>query len=65
MQKKCVIYCRVSTKKQAQDGESLKTQEKICREIAKRNNYKIVPDRKVFRESFSGKKIIDQFLISF
>ncbi len=56
MQKKCVIYCRVSTIKQAQDGESLEAQEKICRQIASSKNLQIVPNGKVFRESFSGKK---------
>ena len=66
MQKKCVIYCRVSTIKQAQDGESLEAQEKICRKIASGRNLKIVPDGKVFRESFSGKMnhrpILDKLL---
>ena len=31
-----VIYCRVSTKEQAEEGNSLITQEKICREFADR-----------------------------
>lgn len=53
MKNKCLIYCRVSTVKQAQDGESLDTQEKICTEYAKRNNKEVL---KVFRDHFSGRK---------
>lgn len=56
MQKTCIIYCRVSTATQAQQGESLDTQEKICQTIAKDRNYKIIPDGKIFREPFSGRK---------
>lgn len=56
MQKNCIIYCRVSTATQAQEGESLDTQEKICRDIAEKRDLKIIPDNKVFREPFSGRK---------
>jgi len=35
-EKNVVIYCRVSTKEQAEEGNSLVTQEKICREYATR-----------------------------
>ena len=66
MKKGCVIYCRVSTSKQAQEGESLDAQEKICRNIAKDKGYKIMPNNKVWRESFSGRKdsrpILDKML---
>jgi DNA invertase Pin-like site-specific DNA recombinase len=48
----CIIYCRVSTSKQAQEGESLNVQEKHCRSIAKSKNLNVVS---VFREQFSGK----------
>ena len=51
--KYCLIYCRVSSAKQAQEGESLEVQEKICRTIAQRNNFEIV---KVFKEQYSGRK---------
>ena len=37
--KKAVIYCRVSSKEQVEEGNSLVTQERLCREYAKRNNY--------------------------
>jgi DNA invertase Pin-like site-specific DNA recombinase/polyhydroxyalkanoate synthesis regulator phasin len=55
MEKNCIIYCRVSTATQAQQGESLDTQEKICRNIADTRQLKIVPDNKVFKEPFSGR----------
>ena len=55
MEKNCIIYCRVSTTTQAQQGESLDTQEKICRDIARDRKLQIVPENKVFREPFSGR----------
>jgi hypothetical protein len=51
--KKCLIYCRVSSSKQAQQGESIEVQEKICRGIAEKNNLKVI---EVFKEQFSGRK---------
>lgn len=39
--KKAVIYCRVSTKEQAEEGNSLVTQERICREYAQKYGYEI------------------------
>lgn len=53
IQKTCIIYCRVSTATQAQEGESLDVQERICRDIAERHELKVL---KVFREPFSGRK---------
>ena len=53
MKNKCLIYCRVSTAKQAQEGESLDLQEKICAEYAERNGKEVL---KVFRDHFSGRK---------
>lgn len=50
----CLIYCRVSSAKQAQQGESLEDQESVCRSIAERGNLKVL---KVFREQFSGRKL--------
>ena len=38
MKNKCLIYCRVSTAKQAQEGESLEIQEKICSDFANKIN---------------------------
>lgn len=39
--KHAVIYCRVSTKEQVDEGNSLSTQEKICRDYALKNGYEI------------------------
>ncbi len=51
--KNCLIYCRVSSAKQAQQGESISDQENICRGIAERYNAKVL---EVYREQFSGRK---------
>lgn len=40
--KRAVIYCRVSTKEQVDEGNSLVSQEKICREYALKQGYEIV-----------------------
>lgn len=40
--KQCVIYCRVSTKEQAEEGNSLITQERLCREYADKYGYVVV-----------------------
>ena len=40
-QSKAVIYSRVSTKEQVEEGNSLATQERNCREYANKNNYAI------------------------
>jgi len=39
--KKAVIYCRVSTKEQVEEGNSLVTQEKVCKDYALKNGYEI------------------------
>jgi site-specific DNA recombinase len=39
--KRAVIYCRVSTKEQADEGNSLVSQERICREYAAKEGYEI------------------------
>mgnify|MGYP000081783304 FL=1 len=44
---KAIIYCRVSTKEQADQGFSLKGQEKECHKFAKENNFEVI---KVFVE---------------
>lgn len=48
-----LVYCRVSTKKQGLEGESLELQELISRDIAERNNLEVL---KVFTELYSGRK---------
>ena len=40
-QKQAVIYCRVSTKEQAEEGNSLVTQERNCREYAHKHGYEV------------------------
>ncbi len=42
-----IIYCRVSTEEQAEEGYSLDAQEKFCRKFAEANSYRIV---EVFRD---------------
>lgn len=54
--KNCIIYCRVSSAKSAQEGESLDTQDGICRKFAGDRGFAIVPNGTVFRETFSGRK---------
>ena len=49
----CVIYCRVSSAKQAQQGESLEDQERICLGIAEKYQANVL---KIFKEQFSGRK---------
>ena len=36
-----MVYCRVSTKEQVEEGNSLSTQEKICKEYALKNGYEV------------------------
>jgi site-specific DNA recombinase len=40
--KRAVIYVRVSTKEQVDEGNSLNTQEKLCREYCIKNGYEVV-----------------------
>jgi DNA invertase Pin-like site-specific DNA recombinase len=54
----CVASVRVSTSKQSQEGESLNVQEGILRKVAAEMGLHIVPDGKVWHESFSGRKAI-------
>ena len=55
--KRAVIYCRVSTKEQVDEGNSLLTQEKICKEYAIKQGYEIV---KVFVEEGESAKTADR-----
>lgn len=53
--RKAVIYCRVSSGKQAREGNGITSQEVRCREYAKHNNLDVV---EVFRdEGYSGKLV--------
>lgn len=39
--KRAVIYCRVSTKEQVDEGNSLSSQQKVCKDYALKNGYEI------------------------
>jgi DNA invertase Pin-like site-specific DNA recombinase len=51
---KCVIHCRVSTAKQAYEGESLDTQEMVCRNFAASKGWVIACPP--WREAYSWRK---------
>lgn len=55
--KKAVIYCRVSTKEQVEEGNSLVTQEKICKDYALKNGYEVV---EIYRERGESAKNADR-----
>lgn len=55
--KKAVIYCRVSTKEQVDDGNSLSTQEKICREYALKQGFEVDT---IFIEKGESAKTVDR-----
>lgn len=51
--KKAIIYCRVSTKEQVEEGNSLSSQERNCREYAIKNGLEVI---KVFVEQGESAK---------
>jgi DNA invertase Pin-like site-specific DNA recombinase/chaperonin cofactor prefoldin len=53
--KNSILYCRVSSAKSAQEGESLGTQDRIMRQFVADRGWAIVPNGKVFRENFTGR----------
>ncbi len=55
--KRAVIYVRVSTKEQVEEGNSLSTQEKICKDYALRNSYEVA---EVFIEQGESAKTADR-----
>lgn len=55
--KQAVIYCRVSTKEQVEEGNSLVTQEKICKEYALKQGYSIT---QIFIEQGESAKTADR-----
>jgi DNA invertase Pin-like site-specific DNA recombinase len=55
--KRAVIYVRVSTKEQVDEGNSLATQERICREYAQKNNIEIA---EIFIEQGESAKTADR-----
>jgi site-specific DNA recombinase len=48
---KSIIYCRVSSERQKNEGHGLESQEHRCRELASQKGYEV---ERVFRDSFSG-----------
>ena len=55
--KRAAIYCRVSTKEQVDEGNSLHTQEKLCRDYAIKNGYEIA---EVYIEQGESAKTVDR-----
>lgn len=55
--RKAVIYCRVSTREQVEEGGSLASQEKICNDYALKSGYSI---EKVFIEQGESAKTADR-----
>ena len=57
VRKKAIIYVRVSTKEQVDEGNSLSTQEKMCREYANKSEYEVA---EVFVEQGESAKTADR-----
>lgn len=57
LQKKAVLYVRVSTKEQVDEGNSLSTQEKHCREYTSKNGYEVA---EVYVEQGESAKTADR-----
>lgn len=55
--KRAVLYCRVSTKEQVDEGNSLGTQERICKDYAIKNEYSVA---EVFIEQGESAKTADR-----
>ena len=55
--KKCIIYCRVSTKEQADKGYSLEAQQRECAKFAFRNDFEV---DKIFIEKGESAKTQDR-----
>ena len=58
--KPALIYCRVSTRAQAEDGSSLGSQEKACRALARERGVAVA---EVFREDYPGDSLEDRHLL--
>src|SRR5258708_13103188 len=52
--RKAAVYCRVSTRKQAEDGSSLDSQEVACRRLAASQGFTVT---QVFKEDFPGTEL--------
>ena len=60
-QKHCLIYLRVSSPKQAQQGESIEDQKKICEIVAERYKLKVL-EVKYHEANEKRNKIIKEYL---
>jgi DNA invertase Pin-like site-specific DNA recombinase len=58
-------YARVSTPKQAQNGEGLEDQEKAIKKYCKKMGYNLFPEDFVYKEPYTGNKKVDQFIIRY
>ncbi len=58
---KAIIYCRVSSKEQEDTGYSLDSQEKLLKEYAERNGFRVEKDYRI-SESASGKQVRKSFM---
>lgn len=56
---KAILYVRVSTKEQVEDGNSLATQERLCRDYAIRNELVVISEG-VFIEQGESAKTVDR-----
>jgi len=54
---KAIIYCRVSSDRQVNEGHGLDSQERICKDFALKNNYKVV---KVFKGEGESGRLFDR-----
>lgn len=61
--KQAVIYCRVSTGKQEEEGYSLPTQVEACQKYANEHGIQVSPEN-IFRETGSGIELIDRPILS-
>jgi site-specific DNA recombinase len=57
----CIIYCRVSTEDQKDNGTSLASQERYCLEFAKRMGWRVL---RVVKEDYSGNKLEERRLFA-
>ncbi|HEX8092022.1 MAG TPA: recombinase family protein [Blastocatellia bacterium] len=61
--KQAVIYCRVSTGKQEEEGYSLPTQIESCQKYANEHGIQVSPEN-ILRETGSGTELIDRPVLS-
>ncbi len=60
LSKSAVLYCRVSTVEQADEGNSLVTQERACREYAYKNGFSVPEEAGVYIERGESAKTADR-----